>query len=370
MTRTNLASRLFQQFKINDLQLPNRVVMAPMTRSKSPDGIPGEDVAAYYARRAAAGVGLIITEGTFVDDAGSGKQWQPNVPRFFGEQSLAGWKNVVERVHAAGGLIFPQLWHLGITAGGTGDDATEAVGPSGLATDGTVINEPMTIKRIEEAIDAYGRSAETAKRLGFDGLEIHGAHGYFIDQFFWERTNKRTDKYGGSIGDRTKFAAEIVQEMRRRVGSEFPIVFRLSQWKLGAYDTKNAKNEKELAAWVTPLNEAGVDVFHCSTRRFWEPEFEGSDLNLAGWVKTITNKPTITVGSVSLNEDFINTFKGSVVSDEITFHDLEERLSRHEFDLVAVGRALISNPNWAELVRDNKTDQLKPFRKEDLSNLI
>ncbi|MBS1989977.1 MAG: NADH:flavin oxidoreductase [Cyanobacteria bacterium SZAS LIN-3] len=374
---TKLASKLFQPFKLHNLNLPNRVVMAPMTRSKSPNGIPRDNVADYYGRRAKGGVGLIITEGTFVDDNGSGSHWQPNVPRFYGQDALTGWRRVVERVHAEGGLIFPQLWHLGITPSpGAAPDAENAVGPSGIATDGSKLNEPMTLARIEQSIAAYGRSAAAARAAGFDGLELHGAHGYFLDQFIWSRTNQRTDKYGGkTLGERARFVAEVVAEVRRQVGPDFPISLRISQWKLGDYDFKNATTPDELNDWITPLAEAGVDIFHCSSRRFWEPEFEGSSLNLAGWVKKLSGKPTITVGSVSLNEDFITTFGRLPSSDKygdpkaITFHDLEERLERNEFDLVAVGRALITNPNWANLVKDNQTSELKPYNKEDLNEL-
>jgi 2,4-dienoyl-CoA reductase-like NADH-dependent reductase (Old Yellow Enzyme family) len=212
--------------------------------------------------------------------------------------------------------------------------------------------------------------------LGFDGLELHGAHGYFLDQFVWERTNKRTDRYGGTtLGERARFVADVVMEVRRQVGADFPISLRISQWKLGAYDVKNAATPEELENWLTPLVEAGVDIFHCSNRRFWQPEFEGSNLNLAGWVKKVTGKPTITVGSVSLNEDFISTFGRLPHAEEdgdpkaITFHDLEDRLEHDEFDLVAVGRALISNPNWANLVRENKADSIKPYNSEDLKEL-
>jgi 2,4-dienoyl-CoA reductase-like NADH-dependent reductase (Old Yellow Enzyme family) len=374
---TKLASKLFQPFRLNNLDLPNRVVMAPMTRSKSPNGMPGQDVAEYYERRAKGGVGLIITEGTFVDDAGSGSHWQPNVPRFYGQDALVCWQRVADRVHAAGGLIFPQLWHLGISpTGGKNPDALNAVGPSGISTDGTTVNKPMALKRCDEAIAGYSRSANHAMALGFDGLELHGAHGYFLDQFVWERTNKRTDRYGGTtLGERARFVADVVMEVRRQVGADFPISLRISQWKLGAYDVKNAATPEELENWLTPLVEAGVDIFHCSNRRFWQPEFEGSNLNLAGWVKKVTGKPTITVGSVSLNEDFISTFGRLPHAEEdgdpkaITFHDLEDRLEHDEFDLVAVGRALISNPNWANLVRENKADSIKPYNSEDLKEL-
>lgn len=371
MPTTTLASRLFQPFELKGLRLPNRVVMAPMTRGKSPGGIPGEDVAEYYAKRARGGTGLIITEGTFIDDRAAGIHWYPAVPHLYGQKALDGWRQVVTQVHAAGGLIFPQLWHLGMSPlNGKNPSGQDAIGPSGLAFDGTAPGEPLTVKRIETLLEGYVRSAVNAKECGFDGLELHGAHGYLLDQFFWSQTNKRTDKYGGpTIAQRATFVAELVRAIKAAVGQDYPLSLRVSQWKLNAFDFKNATTPEELDSWLSPLSEAGVDIFHCSTRRFWLPEFEGSNLNLAGWAKKLTGKPTITVGSVSLNEDFIHTFARDTNNDQIDFHDLEARLENNEFDLVAVGRALLSNPDWANLLRENKIDKMKPFRREELQYL-
>ena len=156
----------------------------------------------------------------------------------------------------------------------------------------------MSQREIDSVIDAFARGAEDAKRLGFDGAEIHGAHGYLVDQFFWDKLNQRTDGYGGTMRNRARFAAEIVAEARRRVGSDFPILMRISQWKLQDYGAKVATTPQELQDWVEPLVDAGVDVIDCSQRRYWQPEFAGSTLNLAGWVKKISGKPTIAVGSV------------------------------------------------------------------------
>lgn len=368
-TTTALSKLLFEPYKLKNLTLKNRIVMAPMTRRQSPDGVPGQNVAEYYARRAAGNTGLIISEGAFVDDTASGAIWEPTVPRLYGEAALSGWKNVIDKVHGAGGLMFPQLWHLGIKpdSSGVNPRAEDACGPSSISTDGTKIGEEPSVKRLEESIQAYIRTARNIKQLGFDGLELHGAHGYFLDQFFWEKTNKRTDKYGGTIGERARFVAEVVKSVRKEVGNDFPLILRISQWKLNAYEVKNAHNPAELEAWVTPLAEAGVDMFHCSTRRFWLPEFEGSDLNLAGWVKKITAVPTITVGSVTTNQEFGSREKSA--EEGITFHDLEKRLEQKEFDLVAVGRALISNPDWANLVEHNKLNELKTFDMKMLGEL-
>ncbi len=224
------------------------------------------------------------------------------MPNFHGDDALEGWSRVAAEVHEAGGLIIPQLWHVG-TVRKIGDHPhPEAlpIGPSGLTADGAQVAEPMTERKIQAVIEAYAQAAADAKRIGFDGIELHGAHGYLIDQFFWSKTNKRTDRYGGDLVARTRFAVEIIEACRRAVGPDFPIVFRYSQWKASDYTVKLAETPDELTQWLEPLVDAGVDMFHCSTRRFWEPEFAESKLNLAGWTKKLTGKPVITVGSVGL----------------------------------------------------------------------
>ncbi len=346
---------LFNPFTFKDLTLANRIVMAPMTRAKSPNGVPGADVAAYYRRRAEGGVGLIITEGTLIPHPGAG--FTPHVPYFHGEASLEGWRRIAEEVHAAGGKIFPQLWHVG-----------RMLQPGEIATQYTVGAE-MSKDEIDRVVSYYGQAARSARELGFDGLEIHGAHGYLIDQFFWDGTNQRSDAYGGDLAARTRFAVEVIQEIRRQVGPGFPVVFRFSQWKQQDYSAKLAHTPAELERLLTPLALAGVDMFHCSTRRYWEPEFEGSPLNLAGWTKKLTGKPTITVGAVSLDREFITSFTSHEASTHRGIDDLLERLERQEFDLVAVGRALIANPNWPNEIRRGALEELRPFDRSQLGQL-
>jgi 2,4-dienoyl-CoA reductase-like NADH-dependent reductase (Old Yellow Enzyme family) len=313
-------------------------------------------------------VGLIITEGTLVNHpAASGS---PNYPSFFGNAALKGWAEVADCVHKAGGLIFPQLWHLG-TKRKVGDlPNAEAlpIGPSGLTAAGAQVNEPMTEAEITNIIQAFAQAAVDAKRIGFDGIEIHGAHGYLIDQFFWKKTNLRSDSYGGNIVARTRFAAEIIAACRLAVGPDFPISLRISQWKEAEYNYKLAENPDELAQFLAPLVEAGVDIFHCSTRRFWEPEFEGSELNFAGWVKKLSGKPTITVGSVGLDGEFLGSFAGKSSGTE-SIDKLLFRLEREEFDLVAVGRALLVDPEWSNKILGGKKDELLPFTPDALRKL-
>lgn len=355
---------LFKPFEHPKLSLPNRIVMAPMTRSYSPNGVPGDDVAEYYRKRAEGGTGLIVSEGTMINHPAASDD--PNIPLFYGEESLAGWKKVIDTVHAAGGKMVPQIWHVGATrrpGKGHNPDAP-TVSPSGLVAPGKQMFEPLSVEEIQQLVQAYAQAALAAKNLGFDGVEVHGAHGYLIDQFFWEGTNEREDQYGGSLVKRTRFGVEIIQAIRELCGEDFPIILRFSQWKQQDFDAKLAKNPDELAQFLEPLSKAGVDIFHCSQRRFWEPEFEGSDLNLAGWTKEITGKPSISVGSVSLNEEFIASFQGANAG-LASIDNLIERMEKGEFDLIAVGRAMLSNADWANKVKSGHFDQLKPYTQED-----
>ncbi len=364
-----MTSPLFAPFKAGAFALPNRIVMAPMTRSKSPGGVPGEDVAAYYARRAASGVGLIITEGTTVGRGGASND--PNIPNFHRPDSLAGWKRVADAVHAAGGKIAPQIWHQGIIRHpGTGPEPdAKTDSPSGH-TGHKQVAEPMSARDIADTVQAFADAAAASMRLGFDAVELHGAHGYLIDQFFWDRTNLRGDTYGGALPERTRFAADIVRAVRAATAPDYPIILRFSQWKQQDFTVRLAPTPQELAAFLEPLANAGVDIFHCSTRRFWEPEFEGSEMNLAGWTKKLTGKPTITVGSVGLKgADFISSFGGVGSEAAGDLADLEARVEAGEFDLVAVGRALISDPDWAAKVRARDFAALKPFEPAALMTL-
>jgi 2,4-dienoyl-CoA reductase-like NADH-dependent reductase (Old Yellow Enzyme family) len=365
------ADTLFQPVTMSNLSLKNRIVMAPMTRTMSPGNVPNEQSVAYYRRRAEGGVGLIITEGTFVDhSAASG---YPNVPAFYGADALAGWKNVVDAVHAAGGKIAPQLWHVGairrpgVNPGGD----TPGHSPSGMAFPGKVTGHAMTQQDIDDVVAAFAKAAADAKTVGFDAIELHGAHGYLIDQFFWDGTNHRDDEYGGDLEARSKFALEIIRAVRAAVGDDFPIIFRYSQWKQQDYSARLCETPEALGEFLARLSDAGVDIFHCSTRRFWEPEFEGSDLNLAGWTRKLTGKPAITVGSVGLNADFLPedgtaNFKEA---EPASIDNLLERFERDEFDLVAVGRALIANPNWANQVEAGNLANITAYEKDMLKKL-
>lgn len=347
---------LFSPFTYKNLTLKNRFVMAPMTRAFSADGVPSDDVAAYYKRRALGEVGLIITEGTVINRPASKNM--KDIPNFYGEQALQGWQKVVTDVHQAHGKIAPQIWHVGNTKAG------EWLPDAPLESPDT-----MSVTDIEDTIAAFAASAKNAKDLGFDAIELHGAHGYLIDQFFWKETNSRNDHFGGNtIKDRNSFAIEVVKAVRKAVGPEMVIILRVSQWKQQDYTVKIAYTPKELEEWIVPLAEAGVDIFHGSQRRYWEPEFEGSDLNFSGWIKKVSGQPTITVGSVGLSGDFMGAFAGKG-ADSSGIEELVKRYERGDFDLVAVGRSLLQNPNWLLKVKEHRFSDIEAFDASSLQKL-
>lgn len=354
---------LFKPIKINNLVVPNRIAMAPMTRMMSPDGIPGQNVKDYYQRRAAGEVGLIITEGVEVSHPSS--SGYPNVPGFQ-DKADEGWKNIIEAVQAEGSRIFPQLWHVGAMRkeGMAPDPKVPGYTPSGLVNTNKEAAHAMSAEEVEMLIECFVKDIIKIKDLGFDGVELHGAHGYLIDNFFWEGTNQRDDTYGGEIDKRTKFACEIIKRARKEIGRDFPIAIRFSQWKQQDYEAKIAHTPEELEKFLMPLVDAGVDVFHASNRRYWESEFEGSDLNLAGWTKKISGLPTITVGSVGLKSDFIGLYAGEDAVESAPIDELVNRLDAEEFDMVAVGRALLSDPEWVKKIKEERFDEIIPFESK------
>lgn len=365
---------IFAPLKLRGLDLANRIVMAPMTRGFSPDGIPGEDVAAYYRRRAEGGTGLIITEGVGIDHPtalGSAGLGESNVPHMYGDSALAGWRKVVDDVHLAGGKIVPQLWHQGVMreGGGPVPDAVSSRpsgiwGPAGRLTS---MGEdyvtrmlphtaPMTDEQVDDVVSAFVRSAINARDVGFDGIALHGAHGYLIDTFLWGETNVRSAPWGGDRKGRSRFAAEIVRRIREAVGDDLPIFFRFSQWKQQDFRAKLAENPAELEEVLAPLVDAGVDVFDASVRYFDRPEFEGSDLNLAGWAKKLTGKASMTVGGVGQTKGVYDTRSGGPadVDQALARASLTKLLTRFEggeFDLVGVGRSLLQDPSWTHRLR-------------------
>ena len=365
---------LFEPHAFGTTTLRNRIAMAPMTRKRSPSGVPTEAVAAYYRRRGEGGVGLIFSEGAFIDHASAqaheGHVYE-NIPHFFGAAALKGWERVLRAVHATGARFVPQLWHVGEIRrrGMLSDPSVPGYGPRQIAHDGEIAVKAMDDRDMADIAASYARCAKSARNMGCDGIALHAAHGYLIDQFFWPETNDRTDSFGGPMKNRCRFACRVVEAIRAAVGPDFPIVLRFSQWKMSDYDARIARTPEELEILLTRLVTAGISVFDVSTRRFWEPAFEDDPKSLAAWTRRLSGKPTIAVGSIGLDRPHQSKLFRDKVNIDAKVTDLEnviEAISRGDFDLAAVGRAILADPEWVEKVRAGRMRDIRPFVRSDL----
>jgi 2,4-dienoyl-CoA reductase-like NADH-dependent reductase (Old Yellow Enzyme family) len=240
------------------------------------------------------------------------------------------------------------------------------IGPSGISFDGTPHGTEASAADIDAIIASFARAAATAKETGFDGVELHGAHGYLLDAFLWSTTNQRTDRYGGSAASRARLGAEVVTAVRDTVGPEFPIVFRCSQWKGADFDARIASTPDELDTILGPLTDAGLSAFHVSTRRYWLPAFDREDRTLAGWTKTLTGIPTIAVGSVGVASPFL---ENDTTAPSLSLVRLLDLFEKDEFDMVGLGGAVLSDPEWTSKLRRGSVDEIRPYNKADEAHL-
>ena len=378
---------LFQPLAVRGVTLRNRLVMAPMTRSFCPGNLPDENVAGYYCRRAEGGVGLITTEAIGPDhpgavgDTGLG---ETDLPIFNGPSAVTAWRKVVDRVHGAGGLIVPQLWHQGPMRMPGSPPFPDAVAfsPSGHYGDPSkaadyYIDKAQVLSSqdlpvpsdadIVEVVESFGRAARQAVEAGFDGLALHGAHGYLIDSFLWGETNQRTDRWGGDAVQRTAFAVEVVKACRRELGEDRPLIFRFSQWKQQDFRAKLAETPAQLEPILGGLADAGVDLFDASVRYFNTPAFKGSDLTLAGWAKKLTGKLSGAVGGIGFSRGMYDTLSNVETQDSNNLDLVMARFNAGEFDVVSVGRALLNDPDWARKARCG--ERFLPFDPASLNRL-
>ena len=354
-------TELFGPLTVRSMTIPNRFAMAPMTRQASPGGVPGPNVAEYYARRAAGGVGLIITEGVRLEDPAAG--FPSSIPTLVGDDVLAGWRRVTDAVHANGAVIAAQLWHQG--AERSEADGIEPVSPSGVNGLGEPKGRALATGELAGVAAQFATAAHNAREAGFDAVELHGAHGYLLDEFFWEKTNLRTDGYGGELEGRTRFPAEVVSAVRAAVGKDFPIIFRFSQWKGTDYAASIAGDPTELQELLAPLVDAGVDVFHPSTRKHYTAAFPDADpvLTLAGWTKKVTGARVIAVGSVGLDTAFREEGPRKVIAPSPADQVIAQ-FEAGEFDVVAIGRALLADPAWVNRLREGRLDGFNGYEPE------
>jgi 2,4-dienoyl-CoA reductase-like NADH-dependent reductase (Old Yellow Enzyme family) len=365
---------LFQPLAFGKAQARNRLAMAPMTRKRAPGGIPTEAVAAYYRRRADGGIGLIFSEGSFIDhpsaQAHSGRSYT-DIPRFFGREALLGWERVLDGVHEASTLFVPQLWHVGeVRRLGMPEEPTvPGYGPHEIIEDGKVVVKAMDPRDCETIAESYARCAISAQEMGCDGIALHGAHGYLLDQFLWPESNARDDALGGAMENRCRFACLVIERIRDSVAPDFPIVFRFSQWKMSDYNARIAETPGELQIMLQRLVAAGVDWFDVSTRRFWEPAFDTDPRSLAAWTRALSGKPVIAVGSIGLDQPHHSKLfrdKVNIDAQVVELDNLVTAMAQGDFDMAAVARAILADPEWAEKVRSGRMAEIRPFERTDL----
>jgi len=369
---------LFRPIGFGRARARNRLAMAPMTRKHSPGGIPTPEVARYYRRRADGGIGLIFSEGSFIDhpsaQAHAGSSYS-DIPHFFGRGALRGWESVLEGIHDAGALFVPQLWHVGEVRrlGMPEMPEVPGFGPRQLVEQGREVVKAMDERDCEDIADSYARGALAAREIGCDGVALHGAHGYLLDQFLWPQTNLREDALGGAMENRCRLACLVVERMRAAVGADLPIVFRFSQWKMTDYDARIAATPAELGILLQKLVEAGVDWFDVSTRRFWQPAFDGDPRSLAAWTRALSGKPVIAVGSIGLDQPHhskIYRDKIDIDAGVTDLGDLVAAMRRGDFDIAAVGRAILAEADWARKVREGRMEDIRGFHRADLDSYL
>jgi 2,4-dienoyl-CoA reductase-like NADH-dependent reductase (Old Yellow Enzyme family) len=358
---------LFQPFACRSLHLNNRIVLAPAARWACPDGDPAP-LAEYYRERIEGGVSLVMTEGASINRPASYND--PRNARFFGP-ALRSWKGVVDTVHSAGGAIIPQLWHCGSVEKKASDwkPPADPESPSGLVAANKPRGHALTHKDLENLLSAYVEGATAAAALEMDGIEVHAAHGYLLDQFFWEQTNIRSDRWGGkTLVERSSFPLEVVGAVRN-VAGDLPVVLRISNWKSADMNARMFETPDELAAWLVPFAKEGVDIFSVSDMRYDHPLFDGSPLGFAGWVRKVTDKPVIAAGGIGMSGDLMSTFGGETGRPQ-PVDDVARRIEQGEFDLAIVGRALVADPRWPAKIRAGRMNELLPCTPQHLAPVI
>jgi 2,4-dienoyl-CoA reductase-like NADH-dependent reductase (Old Yellow Enzyme family) len=286
----------------------------------------------------------------------------------------------VEAVKGAGACFFLQLWHPGaqrVPSPGFTHADYPSLSPSGLIQQGRLNGRAMTASEMDDIKAAYVRAAETAKRLGADGVELHCAHGYLMDQFLWAETNVRNDGYGGAaVADRARFPLEVVAAMRSVTGPRFPISLRFSQFKEADYGARVFATPEELADFTSLAKAAGVDMLNVSSRRFAKSEWpeRHATRGIAGWTRLVSGLPVMTTGSVGLDKDmFLDLFDGADPALRLSadLGELLRRFAAAEFDLVGVGRMQIANPDFVAKLASGRLDALRLYRKAvDLGHLF
>ncbi|CAM4460206.1 NADH:flavin oxidoreductase [Paenibacillus tarimensis] len=353
-----MTDNLFTSMTIGGLTLDNRVGVAPMTRtSATPEGLATEAMISYYASFAHGGFGFIITEGIYPDDKFS--QGYLNQPGLVTNEHVQSWRRVVEAVHQEGGKIIAQLMHAGALSQGN-RFADTTIAPSAVLPKGEQMEfyggkgpfrEPReaTKEDIQQMITGFAQAAKRAMSAGFDGVEIHGANGYVLDQFLTDYTNRRLDEYGGSTENRVRLLVEVINAVKEAVGDKFTVGIRISQGKVNDYTHKWAGREKEAAIIFGQIGTAKPDYIHVTEYEAWQPAFpegegthatdpafEKGQSSLAALAKRYGGVPVMANGKLD-NPDSASTI-----------------LAKGEADLITIGKGALANHDWVNKVKHNQ----------------
>ena len=335
---------LFQSGTLNRLALKNRIMVAPMTRiSATVDGVPGDRMKHYYTRFARGGFGTIITEGLYIDEAWS--QTYAFQAGLVNSRQVAGWRAITDAVHQYGGKIIAQLMHAGAISQGN-IYRRDTLAPSAVQPRGEQLGfyhghgdyalpTEMSEEQIQQAIDSF---AETAARAigvaGFDGIEIHGANGYLLDQFFTDYTNQRHDRWGGDITARLSLTLAVIRAVRQRIGQDVTLGVRISQGKVNDFHHKWREGEAGAKQVFRLLAESGIDYLHLTEYDALQPAFTDNARSLVQLAREVAPSLTI-VANGSLSD----------------CHRASQALEQGA-DFVALGKSALANPDWPMRVRD------------------
>ncbi|OLN22305.1 NADH:flavin oxidoreductase [Domibacillus antri] len=347
---------LFTDVTLGTTRLENRTGVAPMTRtSATQEGLATEQMVSYYEKFARGGFGFIVTEGIYPDDQYS--QGYLGQPGIINDEQMQAWKKVVEAVHQQGSKIIAQLMHAGALSQGN-RFVKETMGPSAVEPKGEQLGiyggegsfptpREATKQDIADVIAGFTEAAKRAKEAGFDGVEIHGANGYILDQFLTDYTNQRTDEYGGSTENRVRLSVEVVKAVRAAVGPDFTVGIRISQGKVNDHTHKWAGKEKDAEIIFGQLGRSGVDFIHVTEYEAWQPAFpEGQGASLAALAKQFGRVPVIANGHLEDPEQ------------------ARAILEKGEADAVTIGRGALANGDWANKVKNG--EKLEEFEPEKI----
>ncbi len=361
---------LFEPIEINGLKLRNRFFMPAMQRGFVDDCKPTDDMIETLRQRGEGGVGLIISGGTSVDRPSG---FWLDIFLQLTDDSHDVWRRKISTIQATGAKFFMQLWHPGSIRRVDPDSphaAHDTLSPSGLIKAGETNGRAATKAELDDLLEAHVDAAVTAKALGADGVEVHAAHGYFLDQFLWSETNQRDDEYGGStLAERARYPTAMVAAIRAAVGPDFVISFRFSQYKEAVYEAKIAEHPDDLDEFLLNLRQAGVDCFNVSARRFWLPEWPEihPKMTFAGWVKSKTDAVVLGIGSVGLTTDVVQDLFDKQSAElqpvEADLAAVASAIAAGDYDMIGVGRLQIANANFVQLVAERRFDEIVKFQR-------